>query len=102
MRDNYLFDCDCDACTNDFVTSIELPTNDLTELITAEDKAHLKNINKQFATDNHQRFAQYLTQYDYLYPCKELNLVQHHFRESLHIIAGNYSIKLKHLNSLVN
>lgn len=98
LRDNYLFTCDCDACTHNFGTFNELLAKDVAQLITSNDKIQLEQLNKKFAIANHQRFAEYLKQYDHLYPCKQLNLVQHHFRESLHIMAENYSIKLEHLN----
>lgn len=63
-------------------------------MITVDDRAQLAAANKKYAIDNYERFAKYLSDYDHLYPCYELNAVQHHFRESLHIMAGNLSMKL--------
>lgn len=96
MLQNYLFTCDCAACECDYSMFRDLKRNEqLQSLITDEDRAQLEVANKEYARLNWQRFAGYLEQYDHLYPCRELNEVQHHFRESLHILADNISIKLK-------
>lgn len=93
MQQNYLFTCQCDACLLDFGKFRDLKSCAI-EMISENDRVQLEAANKQYAIDNFERFAKYLAEYDHLYPCYELNAVQHHFRESLHIMAGNFSMKL--------
>lgn len=93
MQRNYLFTCQCDACLLDFGKFNDLKSCDI-EMITEDDRVQLEAANKRYAIDNYERFAKYLAEYEHLYPCYQLYAVQYHFRESLHLMADNLSMKL--------
>lgn len=95
MQLNYLFTCKCDACQRQFAMSTSLENQELPAIITDDDRLELTKGNRRYAAENVSRFAAYLAEHDGCYPCRELNLVQHHFRESLHIAAGNVSVSLQ-------
>lgn len=98
MQLNYLFKCKCDACQRQYAMSTSLESNkELPAVITDEDRIEMARGSRRYAAENVARFAAYLAEHDDSYPCRELNLVQQHFRESLHIAAGNVSVSLQHL-----
>lgn len=98
MLSNYLFRCQCDACHQHYGRSSGLEDRQLPGVVTERDRAELAAGNRRYAAENLQRFSAYLTEHDWAYPCRELNVVQQHFRESLHIMAGNVSVRLQHCN----
>lgn len=98
MQVNYLFTCDCDACTNDFPSHKNLSHENIENGVTDLDTDKLLNGDAVYATQRWKRFCEYLSKYDSKYPCAQLNVVQSHLREALHIMADNISISLKYAN----
>lgn len=96
MLSNYLFRCQCDACHEQYGSAARLEEKQLPAVVTERDRAELAAGNRRYARDNLGRFSAYLAEHDGAYPCRELNVVQQHFRESLHIMAGNVSVRLQH------
>lgn len=72
-----------------------LENKELPAVINDDDRLELEKGSRRYAAENVSRFAAYLAEHDDSYPCRELNLVQQHFRESLHIAAGNVSVSLQ-------
>lgn len=95
MLNNYLFKCECAACEEHYDSAGRLVEKQLPVAVTECDRAELAIGNRRYAADNLARFAAYLAEHDDAYPCRELNVVQQHFRESLHIMAGNVSVRLQ-------
>lgn len=96
MKLNYLFQCQCSACTNDFPLYAELRSIGIDTNIRQDDREQLKLANRKYALTNLSSFTKYLRANDHFYPCAQLHIVQQHFRECLHILAENYSIKFKY------
>lgn len=96
MLINYLFNCDCVACTNNFPSHKNLSNENIENGITDMDTAKLLSGDADYAAQRWKRFCEYLSKYDNKYPCAQLNVVQSHLREALHIMAGNISISLKY------
>lgn len=92
---NYLFTCDCDACTNNFPSNKNLLQENIENGVTDMDTAKLLSGDAVYASQRWKRFCEYLSKYDNKYPCAQLNIVQSHLREALHIMADNISISLK-------
>ncbi|KAJ6643601.1 SET and MYND domain-containing protein 4 [Pseudolycoriella hygida] len=96
MQVNYLFTCDCPACTNNFPSNKNLPIVNIENEVTDMDTAKLLSGDAAYAVHRWKRFCDYLAKHDDQYPCVQLNLAQSHLREALHIMADNISISLKY------
>lgn len=96
MLINYLFTCDCIACTNNFPLHKNLSNETIENGVTDMDTAKLLSGDAVYAAQRWKRFCEYLSKYDNKYPCTQLNVVQSHLREALHIMADNVSISLKY------
>lgn len=99
MLQNYLFKCECAACEQHYDSAGRLPEKQLPVAVTERDRVELAAGNRRYAAENLARFADYLAEHDAEYPCRELNVVQQHFRESLHTMAGNVSVRLQYCES---
>lgn len=64
--------------------------------ITDLDTEKLLTGDATYAIQRWKRFCEYLSKHDDKYPCIQLNVVQSHLREALHIMADNISISLKY------
>ncbi|XP_037034438.1 SET and MYND domain-containing protein DDB_G0273589-like [Bradysia coprophila] len=96
MQLNYLFACDCNACTNNFPSHKNLPNGNIENGVTDMDTDKLMSGDAVYAAQRWKRFCEYLSKYDSKYPCTQLNIAQSHLREALHIMADNISISLKY------
>lgn len=96
MKTNYLFTCDCTACTNDYSSYENLPRENIENGITELDTTKLMSGDACYATQRWNRFCDYLNKHNDKYPCVQLNVVQSHLREALHIMADNISVSFKY------
>lgn len=96
MLTNYLFTCDCVACTKNFPLHKNLSNDTIENGVTDVDTTKLLSGDAVYAVQRWKRFCEYLTKYDSKYPCTQMTIVQTHLREALHIMADNVSISLKY------
>lgn len=75
---------------------MELPTApNVRDIHSDDDIEKLTSLDVKFASQNLERYCQYLKEVDSHYPCRQIAEAQENLKMCFHILVENYSFKAK-------
>lgn len=92
----YKFQCQCEACKEDYPLFKVLPEANIPALLSETDISSITNFDKKFARQNFSRFCTYLQKYGKHYPCTQISSVEECLKMCLLILVNNMPLKLKY------
>lgn len=97
LRNQYQFDCKCDACVHDYPLYSELAApKEVPDCRTQEDL--MENVSKfkyDYALKGVQRFGRFLRDYSKHTPCTQLCRAEEYLKFCYHILANNVPLEIR-------
>lgn len=96
LKQQYLFDCTCEACENNYPLFPLLKYAEIPEIFSQEDMDKLLALDKSVAKARYGKFVKYLNEYSNHYPCTQISYAQESMLRCITILCHDVPLRRRY------